>query len=232
VKPRLAALALALALLGSAARADSPLWGSFELGAGPWRPDIDSDFATSPGPYQTVFGTSRRWSLELGVSKALLTGVGSLELGLRSGWFRARGKGLIDEGGTFTKSGDPTTFNIVPTSLTLTYRLDFLPERLGVPVAPYARVALERYNWWVTNGSGGTVKKGATNGWSATAGLALDLGFIDPTLAREMDDDSGVNRTYLYLDATRTFVDDFGAKDSWDLSGKGVVFSGGLLLVF
>jgi hypothetical protein len=230
VRVRLGA-ALALLLLAPAALAESPRWGSFELGAGPWRPDIDSDF-TAPGPYETVFGNSRRWAFQAAVSRSLFTGLGSLEVGLRSGFFRASGRGLFDDGGVFRKSGDATTFNVVPSSLLLTYRLDFLPDRLHVPLAPYGRVAFERYNWWVTDGSGDRVKKGATNGWSATLGIAFQLDIIDPTLARELDADSGVNSTYLYFDATKTFVDDFGASDSWDLSSKDVLLTGGLLLVF
>ena len=64
-------LALALAAAPAAARAQpSPRHGSFELGAGTYRPDIDSAFAP-PGPYQQVFGSGRGWMFRAGVSKAL-----------------------------------------------------------------------------------------------------------------------------------------------------------------
>jgi hypothetical protein len=145
VKPAtLLPLALALALVPAAVRAQpSPRWGSFELGAGTYRPDIDSAFA-APGPYEQVFGSGRGWMFRVGVAKALYTRVGTLELGLRSGYFRDKGKGLVDSGGTLVKSGDSTTFSVVPSSLTLTYRFDWLVERYGIPFAPYGRVAFER----------------------------------------------------------------------------------------
>ncbi|MFO0585328.1 MAG: MXAN_2562 family outer membrane beta-barrel protein [Anaeromyxobacter sp.] len=227
----LAALA-ALALAPAAARPESGRWGSFEFGAGPYRPDLDAALApTGSDPaYKLVFGTSRRWAFRAGFAKTLLTNAGTLEVGLRSGFFRASGKGIV--AATGAPSGDTTALSILPTSLTLTWRADFIPEHLPIPLAPYVRVAAERYNWWVTDGGGGMVKRGATNGWSATAGLAFSLNVIDPTLAREMDQDSGVNTTYLYFDVTKAKIDDLGSKTSWDLSPTSLMWSAGVLLSF
>jgi hypothetical protein len=235
-----AAAALAAALLASPgtarAQTESPREGSFEIGAGPFRPDVDSEFTSNPGPYQATFGDTRRWALRVGYARLLYTGnYGTLEAGFRSGFFRASGHGFVlDATGapTTTKSRDPTTFNIVPTSLTLGYRFDRFLEKWWIPLAPYGKVALERYNWWVTEGSGKTSEKGATNGWSLTGGVAFLLDIIDPQLAREMDQDSGINDTYIYADVTRAHVNDFGSSKSWDLSQKSLQYSFGLLFVF
>lgn len=228
----LLSLAVALAAVPSPARAQpSPRRGSFELGAGTYRPDIDSDLA-APGPYGQVFGSGRGWMLRAGVSRALYDRVGSLEIGFRTGWFHDSGKGLVDSGGTLVESGDDTSINVIPTSVTLTYRFDWLVERYGIPFAPYGRVALERYNWWVTDGRGDWAKEGATNGWSMTGGLAFLLDFLEPGAARTLDRETGVNHTYLFFDVTRSQVDDFGASRSWDLSDEELSLSGGLLFVF
>lgn len=224
-----AALALALALPAGPARAESDRWGSFELAAGTYRPDIDSDFAIVPGPYEQVFGTKRSWMLRAGLSKALFTGFGSLELGLQAGWFRQTGNGLLVSGGS---SADPTTLSVIPASLVLTYRADFVAEQWGVPLVPYGRAALERYSWWVTEGSGKTTKDGATNGWSVAGGLCVLLDFFDPTLSRELDHDTGINHTYLYAEVKKSVVDDFGSSSSWNLSDEQLGFSGGLLFAF
>jgi hypothetical protein len=130
------------------------------------------------------------------------------------------------------RPGDDTSLRIVPTSLTLTYRFDWLATRHGIPLAFYARGALERYNWWVTDGGGDWAEKGATHGWSATGGVAFLLDFIDAGLARELDTDTGVNDTWLFFDVTTTKVDDFGSSKSWDLSGEELSLSGGLMFVF
>ncbi len=228
----LLALALALAAAPSSTRAQpSPRRGSFELGAGTYRPDIDSDLA-APGPYEQVFGSGRGWMLRAGVSRTLYDRVGSLELGLRTGWFHDSGKGLVDDGGTLVESGDDTSINVIPTSVTLTYRFDWLVERYGIPLAPYGRVALERYNWWVADGRDGWAKEGATNGWSMTGGLAFLLDFLEPGAARTLDRETGVNHTYLFFDVTRSQVDDFGGSRSWDLSDEELSLAGGLLFIF
>ncbi len=225
-------VAVAVLTLAAAppARAESPRWGSLDLGANNYRPDLDSEFPTSPGPWQEIFGTSRGWMFTLGISRSIFTTAGSLDVGLRSGYFQKSGKGLRED--TLSPSGDSTTLKIIPTSLTLTYRFDLLADRWNIPFAPYARAALERYNWWVTDGSGKSVKEGATNGWSVTGGLAFLLDFVDPTLARELDRDSGVNHTYLYFEATKSKVDDFGSSSSWNLSDDRLSLGAGLLFVF
>ncbi len=240
----LAALA-ALALAPSAAQAQtpSPRFGSLELAATSWYPNVDSAFSPAPsgppgrGPWEQVFGSGRRWGVRAGVSKTLFDGFGSFDLGFRTGFVQASAKGFLNKAAdgappVWDRSGDTTTFRMIPTSLMATYRFDWFAERFNIPLAPYGRLALERYNWWITDGAGKTSQKGATNGWSATGGLAFLLDFLDPGLARELDADSGVNHTYVFFDVTKATVDDFGSKKSWDLSDKSVSYSAGLLFVF
>ncbi|HEY7723909.1 MAG TPA: MXAN_2562 family outer membrane beta-barrel protein, partial [Anaeromyxobacteraceae bacterium] len=107
-------------------------------------------------------------------------------------------------------------------------------------LVPYGRLALERWQWWVTNGGGGTASvgggpegSGATTGWAAAGGVAFLLDFLDPGMAREMDRDVGVNHTYLFAEVGRARVDDFGSKKSWQLSNdRKLSWSGGILFVF
>ncbi len=233
-------VAVALALFTAAvgpARAESPRWGSVDLGASTYRPSIDSQSGlAAPLPYQQIFGNGRGWMFRVGVSRALFTQAGSLEVGVKTGYFRDSGKSLqVDPTtGAITnqKSADTTSFNIVPSSLTLTYRFDLLADRWSIPLAPYGRVALERYNWWVTGGPGSSTKTGATNGYSATGGIAFLLDFLDPDLARELDADTGINHTYLFLDVTKSWVKDFGSSKSWDLSDEKASVAFGMMFVF
>jgi len=234
--PRLvpaALAALALAIAPATARAESPVTGSLELRLGTFRPNVDADFATTPGPYQTTFGGKRPLKWDLLASKALWRGFGTVEAGLGVGFFRQNGQGLFLTGPLAGQpSGDKTTFNVVPTSLALTWRLDVLMERWNVPVIPFGRASLERYNWWVTNGAGSTVQTGATNGYSYGAGLGLALDFFDPTLGRELDTETGVNHTMAVVELKKTVIDDFGSAKSWDLSDTKTSLSFGLLFVF
>jgi hypothetical protein len=226
------ALAVALALAATPALAASPRWGTVDVGMQGYYPNIDSEFPTRPGVYETMFGSGRGWMFQLGISRALFTKVGSLELGLRTGYFQDKGKGIVAGTNPPTRSADDTTFKIVPTSLALTYRFDWLADRWNVPLAPYGRAALERYNWWTTGGSGSWSKEGGTNGWSVTGGIGFLLDFLDPTLARELDQDSGVNHTFLYAEITKSRIDDFGSSKSWDLSDEKLSLAFGLSFVF
>ena len=189
----------------------------------------------APGPYEKTFGSGRRWMFRAGISRALFTYPGALEVGFKAGFFRATGKEFqLDTNGntTTTRSADSTSLNIIPTSVTVTYRFDVLAEHYHIPLAPYARLALERYNWWISKGGGGSAKVGATNGWSWSGGVALQLDFFDPGLSRELDHETGINRTYAFFDVTKTYVDDFGSSKSWDLSDKKYSLGFGLMFVF
>jgi len=232
------AAALGAALLGAAgpAAAQSPRWGTFELQLSGYTPNIDAEFAGARTPWRTAFGDGRGWMFRVEVAKTLFREFGSIDVGFGAGYYEQYGKGLLPDG---TRSGDSTAFKVMPTRLFATYRFDWLAERYGIPFAPYARLAFERYNWWVNAGSGNTASfngasgYGATNGWSFGGGLALMLDVFDTGLAREMDRDTGINHTYLFLEFTKSNVKNFGSSSSWDLSdAKSATMAGGILFVF
>ncbi len=223
MRTRTAAAALLLAA--------APAWahaGSLELGAGPYRPSIDSEF-DGPTPYRDVFGGAPAPMFRLHIGRALWSGNGTVELGFRTG-FSCKSGHAVQSTDPSVKSADRSAFYVVPTSITLTYRTDQLPEK-GIPLLAYARTTLERYNWWVTKQSS-WVSSGATNGFSGTLGLALVLDFIDPPAARDLENEVGIKHTSVYFDVTWGKVNDFGSKKSWDLSAAKLFWSGGLLFVF
>ncbi len=231
------AVALAAALPARAAGEgkESPRWGAFELSLGGYKPRIDTEFGGAATPWATAFGDGRGLIFRADLSRSLFVGYGSLDVGIGAGYFEKSGHGLLPDG---TVSADETAFKMIPLRLTLTYRFDVLADRYGIPLTPYGRVSLDRYQWWVNNGSGSTSSSGgksgsgATNGYSFSGGLALLLDFFDQGLAREMDRDTGINHTYLFVDVTKSYVSDFHSRTSWDLSDEKVSVSGGILFVF
>jgi hypothetical protein len=235
VKHRLVFAVTALALLGApllaGAQEQPKKWGSFELGGGPYIPNVDDEFDGTASPYRDIFGGKPRPMFRLHVGKTFFQSptIGVLEVGARIGFWSKTGR-AVDSGGAPT--GDRARFTIVPTSLTLTYRADMLYERMRVPLVPYARATLERYNWWTSKEDERT-QVGATNGWSATAGLALVIDWLDPDAARDLGNETGIAHTMLYFDLTKSQVDDFGSDESWDLSEKQTLFwSAGMMVVF
>jgi len=206
--------------------------GSFDFQMAQYRPMIDSEFTLAPGeigPWQSSFGTSRRWMFKVHGGMALVRGYGTLEVGGGIGFLSATGNSQFLDG---TVSAEKTGFKLVPLSLDLTYRFDPVWERLGIPVVPYGRIALLRDQWWVTGAGGKKSMSGATNGWAWGGGVGLVLDFLDPSLARELDRDSGVKHTMLVFEVSKSRVDDFGSSKSWDLSNDGLMLSFGLMFVF
>jgi len=223
------ALAGLVAGMACVARAQAP-WGSVEVGAGPYVPSIDREFGGTATPYRDIFGGSPAPMFRAGIAKAVFTGQGTVEVGFRTGFYTKSGN-AVQSTDPSVKTSDRTSLNVIPTSLTVTYRVDQVYDRLSIPLVPYVRLALERYNWWVTKQSS-WVEKGATNGWSASVGAALVLDPVDPSAARELRSEVGILHTDLYFDLTKDWVNDFGSTRSWDLSNSRLSWSAGLLFVF
>jgi hypothetical protein len=222
----------------------SPRWGSFQFSLSPFSPDIDSEFTNSTAPpYATTFGTSRPLMVQALFSKsAWITEVGTLDVGFGAGWWQASGQGqYTDSSGTVLRGGT-TTLMIIPIQIQASYRVDWFYDRFEVPLAPYVRLALVDYIWNASGQGGvsswtsaaGTAYRGSggTFGWSTTMGLALVLDALDPSLARQMDYDVGINRTMLFFDFTRSSVNNFGSQKSWQLGPSYWAWSAGLLFVF
>lgn len=235
--PAMRRLVLAAALaLSLPALAESPRSGFFELRLGSYRPNIDAEFAGAATPYADSFGTGHSTVFQALFTRSLLVhSLGTVDLGLGAGYWEKYGHG-VTAGGV---PGDRTSMRVVPLTLAVNARVDWLAEQWSIPLAPYLRASLHDYLWWVYDGAGNVASaatfrgSGATLGYSFTAGVGLVLDLFDPQMAREMDRDTGINHTMLYVDATRAFVKGFGSRKSWDLSPSDDFMLGfGILFVF
>jgi hypothetical protein len=221
-------VALVVLAFPATVRAESPQVGALELGVGTYRPAIDSEFGGSAHPYSQAFGSRPGALLRLGLSFSVFSaGPLQLELGVRGGYFHVAGKGRLEDG---TRSDDSTGLGVLPLSGVLIGRLRL--ARYHLPLEPYLRLGLERYGWWVTDGSGKVAHRGATDGWSGAAGLALPLRALDEQSAALLDAETGINDLLLFVEVSHAQVDDFGSRRSWNLSDRGMSVSGGLLVAF
>lgn len=180
-----------------------------EVRVGPYSPDVDSEVSAKPGPHEIYFGRKRRLMVAAELDRELLRVFGTLSVGAQIGYTRETTSAFVDPGRPPDKdtprSGDGTSFTIVPTSLLLVYRLDVAARRWGIPIVPYGKAGLDYTLYWIRNGNDAIASsgqggrgRGATTGWSAAAGVALLLDVFDPGAARELDSTTGVNHTYLF----------------------------------
>src|SRR5205823_911048 len=101
------------------------------------------------------------------------------------------GKGLLHSTGA--PSSDTATLDVVPFGVIAGYRLDWFADRYRwLPVVPYAQAGLTAALWASFNGTGNVSSApsgGRGSGWSygytTALGVAVDLGAIDQSLARD-----------------------------------------------
>jgi hypothetical protein len=134
--------------------------------------------------------------------------------------------------GNCVRSGDTTALNIVPLSILAVYRFDYLARRWKIPFVPYVKVGLAYYIWWIENGGGflsiaqytppGATSSqggwGGTFGWVAEPGGAFLLDVLDPSAAKIIDAELGINHTYLFCEFHYADVNGFGAAGKMNLS--------------
>lgn len=234
----------ALAQTPVAVAKESPRWGSFQISLAPYQPNIDREFGGGSGPYSTIFGASRPVMVQAIFSRSILADeIGALDAGFGAGYWQVWGTGIYQAAGGAVMRGGSTTLMVIPLSLSLTYRVDWFWTRFGVPLAPYARGQLVDYIWetkgqngvssWTSSTTGDAYRgAGATFGILGTLGVGIVLDFFDPSLARQMDYDVGINSTMAFIDFTKGSVNDFGGKNSWQLATSYWMWSAGLLFVF
>jgi hypothetical protein len=176
-----------------------------ELRFGPYSPDIDSEFKGGATPHQQFFGTKNRLMFQVEGDYQFFNRFGTGAVTAGAGYFRETAKSFIE--GTTDRSGDSTALTLYPLSVGLAYRFDVPAKRMGVPLVPYAKVGLTYTIWSIANGDGevatgqsGGKGRGGTPGWSAGAGLAFMLNWLDPAASRAFDGESGVNRTYVFFE--------------------------------
>jgi hypothetical protein len=130
------------------------------------------------------------------------------------------------------RSGDETALNILPLEGMLVYRFDVLANRYHIPFVPYVKVGLAYYIWWIENGGGflsvssftnpQTKHKddgyGGTFGWVLNPGLAFQLDVLDPSAARTIDSELGINHSYIFCELHWANIEGFGANDKLELS--------------
>jgi len=221
-----AVLALALAPLSARAEevvaADGARRSSFEtsrdfvieLNGSRFRPNIDGQPGLAGTPYRDVFGTNEMWLFGAEFDWELWQGLGTVSVGFAADYGWVSGNGVFAKDGT--KAKDVTTLNAIPLRLLAIYRFDYLARRFNIPIIPFGKAGFAHTIWWATNGNGSIAKYnndqalGGKWGYELAGGLALELNWIDPTLALEFDQEFGVNSVFLHAEYLYVSANNFG----------------------
>lgn len=170
---------------------ETPMWFAFELKLGPFRP--------GSAAFRDSFPDDRGWllSTELDVTAYHIPYVGQLNVGLGWGW--ANYDGTTETARTGAPSGETTEFTIYPMSLLAVLRVDALARMTVVPLTIAGKLGYDFVRWKAATGSQ-TDGSGLNTGlrWGAQAAFELDI--LDRKSARRLDDDFGINHTFLLFE--------------------------------
>ncbi len=188
---------------------DSPQDFALELRVNFSKPEIDSATGLNGKPYDATFGSDQQTGIgaEFDWQFARLPHVGSLGVGVGVGRWAAVSKAVnyVD----LSATGDDTSLELWQFSGLAVARLETLAEA-GIPLVPFAKAGLG-YSLWRAFGPDGTYSSksatghravGASYGFQWSAGLALLLDQFDPSSAKNLDQATGVNNTYLFVEYT------------------------------
>jgi hypothetical protein len=178
---------------------------TLELRIGPYQPDLEA--------FDQFFGDDDglMLALELDVIAFRLKDILYLSGGGIVGWANYKGVAVDDDG---VDTSEETELEIFPLSLLGVIRFDVLPRKLGVPIILTGKLG---YTWmnWSTETGGADSASGWSLGYQWAGQVALDLDSFDLAAARVMDEEWGINHSFLFLEI-------FGFEpqgDSLDLGG-------------
>jgi len=175
----------------------SPRYGMFELKFGPYTPNVDQEPGLTGQPYKQIFKDDSMFltSIELDWQFLILPGV-SVAVGGSMGFMQSCAKSETASG---EQSADYTCLNVMPFAALSIVRIDALADYVGIPLVPYFKFGMNWYLWWILGG-GETVSSGGTLGWQINPGIALRLDGFDRMSARTIDNEVGVNHSYLFFE--------------------------------
>lgn len=170
---------------------ESPQWFNFELRIGPYQPQGGRSF-------EQIFGNDKGWllGLELDIKLYQIPYVGSVNLGLGWGWAKYSAS-TLDVSGAST--GEDTEFIIFPMSPLAVLRVDALARYTVVPITFAAKMGAD-FVRWKSKTAGEVDSSGLNKGFRWGVQGALELDFLAPNGARRLDEEWGVNHSYLFAE--------------------------------
>lgn len=209
--------------LSGRAYVPSPKRYALEIKLGPYAPNIDSEFQGRASPFADLFGDGIGVMVLAEFDFQLFNKFGSLGIGIQAGWYSNSAAPFLDDSasgstpasGSTTTAGD-TTVTLAPISLLAVYRFDVLAERYDIPLVPYVKLGLNYTLWWIRRSDGdisdylGNKASGGSFGWQFNLGIAIQLDVLDRGAARTLDQDYGVNHSYLFAELLHLDANGFG----------------------
>jgi hypothetical protein len=207
-------------LLPEARNFSSPENFAIEFRIGPYQPEMDDNDA-----FDTYFGddSGPLLALELDLIGYRIPDVLYVAGGGGIGWMNFDGNTRDDLGDA---TSEETSIEVIPMNLLAVLRVDALPRKLSVPLIFTGKIG---YQWarWSTESGGADEEDGWSVGPLWAVQLGLDLDTFEPSAARNMDEEWGINHSFLFFELFGFMPSDesleIGGDVSWT-AGLGFMF--------
>lgn len=203
---------------------ETPQHFALELRVGPYRPNVDDQFPAAK-PFETTFGDDRRVAIgaELDWQMLRIPYLGTIGPGLAWNYTKMSANAKLQASGA--PSAETTSLMIMPMYAVGVLRLDVFSRELGIPLVPYGKAGVGYALWSASNDLGTsrwtdpatretTLGRGHTWGTHLAAGLMLQLDPFDRAAAAQLDQNIGVNHSYLFFEWMNARLDGFGDSSS------------------
>jgi hypothetical protein len=169
---------------------------------------VDSAFSGSK-PYESVFGTDKRlyFGIEVDWQALRIPMVGTIGPGL--GWGYTRMSAPARLVGGLGQSEESTYLSIMPMYGVAVARIDVLARETQVPFVGYGKLGLGLGLYW-TGDDLATQARGHSWGMHYALGAMLLLDNFDRQAAMQLDNEVGVNNSYLFIEWMKADLSGFG----------------------
>lgn len=209
---------------------------ALEVRVSPYYPQVDDDPSLNGAkPFEKNFGDKARVliSFELDWQTLRIPHLGTIGPGVGVGSVTMSRDVQTATGRT---SGDETSLAIYPFWGVAVLRADVFFRDFGIPLVPYGKAGIGLGIWRASN-SAGTAKsadgisgKGTSWGTNVALGVALSLDALDRGASRNMDNATGINNTYLFIEAYWLTLDGLGQSNALHVGSN--TWSAGLTFEF
>lgn len=214
-----AVVALTPVAVASRASAESPERVTIEVGLGPYSP-------AAPAVFRDIYGSERGPIANFDASFHVyrIPHVGPIGVGVGLGWARYAAHACLDAS-CGQRSDESLHYDIYPLGASLHLRVDTLQTEWNIPIFLSAGIGGEYVRYREQKG-GTTEARGGTFGLRYRAQIAFVLDILDQRAARALDENHGINHSYLFFELRgATATDAFPVADR-------LTYAGGLGLVF
>ncbi len=191
---------------------------ALELRIGPYRPDVGND------SFETTFDDSGPLlGFELDVIAYRVKEIAYLAVGAGVGFASYTGAAL--DAVYRTETAEEIDFDLYPLSLMAVVRVDALARKLSIPFIFTGKLGHRWAIWDVDKGEAADAE-GVSPGLAWAVQVALDLDFFDRRSARLLDEEWGINHTFLFFEifGSDTSGDAMPVDDTVWAAGLGFVF--------